>query len=109
MAEYAGWLARMNSFPDDYMDKCYLLADIHLRLVMIHPFSDGNGRIARAVADRYAIKMGLPPVYDSYPRVNKAQQKAYHEAIKTSKQDGNVEPLAMWIRSYVDRIMAQLA
>lgn len=110
MAEYAGWLNRLDlQRVGGYVEKCYLLADIHLRLVMIHPFLDGNGRIARAVADKYAIKMGLPPVLDAYPRVDKYQQAKYHSAIKISKSSGDVEPLAIWIKSYLDRIMEKLA
>jgi len=109
MAEFAGWLFRMTAFPDKYLDKCYLLAEVHLRLVMIHPFLDGNGRIARAVADKYAIMMGLPPVYDAYPRVDKHQQKKYHDAIYQSRKNNNLEPLALWVKSYVDRIIETLA
>lgn len=109
MAEYAGWLNRLDIHQGGYTEKCYVLADIHLKLVMIHPFMDGNGRIARAVADKYAIKMGLPPVLDAYPRVDKYQQEKYHDAIKMSKTGGNVEPLALWIKSYLDRIMEKLA
>lgn len=109
MAEYAGWLNRLDIELGGYLEKCYLLADIHLKLVMIHPFMDGNGRIARAVADKYAIQMGLPPVLDAYPRVDKYQQKKYHDAIKASKKGGDVEPLALWIKSYLDRIIERIA
>lgn len=110
MAEYAGWLSRLDlQFVGGYIEKCYLLADIHLRLVMIHPFLDGNGRIARAVADKYAIKMGLPPAIDAYPRTNKNEQKRYHDAIRLSRLNRDTKPLAMWIKSYLDRIMEKLA
>lgn len=110
MAEYAGWLSRLElQSVGGYIEKCYLLADIHLKLVMIHPFLDGNGRIARAVADIYSVKMGLPPALGGYPRFVKQQQKKYHEAIKLSKTNGDVKPLALWIKSYLDRFMEKLA
>ncbi len=110
MAEYAGWLNRLDLHTiGGYIEKCYLLAEIHLRLVMIHPFMDGNGRIARAVADKYAIKMGLPPVLEGYPRIVKQQQKKYHEAIKLSRMGRDVKPLALWIKSYLDTMMEKLA
>lgn len=110
MAEYAGWLNRLDlQFIGGYVEKCYLLADIHLRLVMIHPFMDGNGRIARAIADKYAVKMGLPPVLEGYPRIDKQQQRKYHEAIKSSRTGRDVKPLALWIKSYLDAMMEKLA
>ena len=39
----------------------YYASFIHLVFVSIHPFNDGNGRIARAITDQLAIYCGLPP------------------------------------------------
>ena len=36
--------------------------DAHLRLVSIHPFSDGNGRTARLLMNLVLLKGGYPPV-----------------------------------------------
>ena len=36
--------------------------DAHLRLVSIHPFSDGNGRTARLLLNLLLIKEGYPPL-----------------------------------------------
>ena len=36
-------------------DKLNILADIHFRFIMIHPFDDGNGRIARAITDQVSL------------------------------------------------------
>lgn len=109
MAEYCGWLSRKDYFPKEYLDQCFLLAEIHTRLVLIHPFLDGNGRIARAVADKFAVKMGLPPVYDSYPRANKEQQKIYHDAIYLSKKNSDFEPMAVWVKMHLDEIISKIA
>lgn len=40
----------------------YYYAKIHMAIVHIHPFWDGNGRIARLVANIILIKAGLPPL-----------------------------------------------
>ncbi len=45
----------------DLGDKCSFLAKIHYEFIRVHPFSDGNGRIARALTDQLAIVLGLPP------------------------------------------------
>jgi cell filamentation protein, protein adenylyltransferase len=49
-------------------DKYLVLAKIHFEFVRIHPFVDGNGRIARAVVDQIAICFGYPPAIGGYPR-----------------------------------------
>lgn len=37
-------------------------AEIHVSFTSIHPFFDGNGRLARLVANLPALKSGLPPI-----------------------------------------------
>lgn len=37
-------------------------ADIHIGFVWIHPFFDGNGRIARLIANLPVLKAGYPPI-----------------------------------------------
>lgn len=36
------------------------LAETHVELVLIHPFRDGNGRVARALSTLMALQAGLP-------------------------------------------------
>ena len=38
------------------------LAVVHAELVLIHPFRDGNGRLARLLAMLMALQAGLPPL-----------------------------------------------
>jgi len=38
------------------------LAVVHTELVLIHPFREGNGRIARILATLMALQVGLPPL-----------------------------------------------
>lgn len=38
------------------------LAEVHAELILIHPFRDGNGRLARLLALLMALQAGLPPL-----------------------------------------------
>jgi Fic family protein len=49
---------------------------LHVSFVRIHPFFDGNGRMARLVANLPVLKAGLPPVI-----VPREQRKAYIDAL----------------------------
>src|SRR6185503_1248102 len=54
---------RLFTLKDQYPDKDELIRDvaaIHAELLFIHPFREGNGRIARILADAMAIKYGAP-------------------------------------------------
>ncbi len=108
---FMDWLSQLSEkiYEGSLLEKSYILADIHLKLVMIHPFLDGNGRIARAVTDKYAIKMGLPTALAAHPRLNKEQQEKYHEAIYNSQKTGDRTPMMLWIKGYLDRIIEKIA
>ena len=59
------------------------IAEVHAELLLIHPFRDGNGRLARWLADLMAMQAGLsPPDYGFEGRGAKAQRQKYLEAVK---------------------------
>ncbi len=39
-----------------------LTEDLHLEFVCIHPFADGNGRMARLLSNVPILRSGLPPI-----------------------------------------------
>jgi cell filamentation protein len=56
------------------------LAVVHTELVLIHPFRDGNGRVARLLATLMALQGGLPPLDFSVLKGRK--RKEYFTAIR---------------------------
>ena len=59
------WLARLNDFMKTALDTesaAIAYADLHLNFVSIHPFFDGNGRMARLLANLPVLNAGLPPI-----------------------------------------------
>jgi Fic family protein len=77
----------------------------HLWLVIIHPFDDGNGRIARAIADMaLARSEGSPQRFYSMSAQIRVERKTYYavlEEIQNKTMD--VTPWVDWYLSCLDR------
>ncbi len=69
-------------------------ARLHVSFVRIHPFFDGNGRLARLIANIPVLKAGLPPVV--VPREERKQYidalSEYHFAVGQIKKGGDLLP-----------------
>ncbi|MBV8748865.1 MAG: Fic family protein, partial [Candidatus Eremiobacteraeota bacterium] len=72
----------------------------HLWFLTIHPFSDGNGRVGRAIAD-LVLARAYPHVapYVSLSRQIQRERADYYEAISTA-QRGDVDVTA-WVRWFL--------
>ena len=66
------------------------LAEVHVELVLIHPFRDGNGRVSRLVATLMALQAGLP-LLDFSPLTGVAR-KHYFSAVQAGL-DRNYGPM----------------
>ena len=58
------------------------LAEVHAELILIHPFREGNGRLARLLALLMALQAGLPPL-DFSPLAGRGRP-AYIAAIQAA-------------------------
>ncbi len=58
----ATWLQRFNKLRRMHGDLLDAYTDLHLGFTTIHPYADGNGRLARLVANLPVIAGGEPPV-----------------------------------------------
>ncbi len=71
-------------------------AFIHHELVRIHPFIDGNGRVARLLTNFYLMKKGYPPII-----IQKEDRKNYYKSL--NKADlGDLSDFAMFIACAVN-------
>jgi Fic family protein len=60
----------------------------HLWFVTIHPFDDGNGRIARAIADMaLARSENSPQRFYSMSAQIRAERKAYYDVLEATQKD----------------------
>ncbi len=77
----------------------------HLWFVTIHPFEDGNGRIARAVADMaLARSEGTPQRFYSMSARIRVERTAYYDRLEaTQKGDLDITGWLEWFLDCLDR------
>ena len=75
-----------------------LAALLHTRFELIHPFTDGNGRIGRALMNFILERAGYPTIY-----LGLSHRKDYLDAIKPA-DDGDYSPIVTMLYStYLDQ------
>ena len=62
MDQFIQSLNNINSESVTLKNAHVIFAKLHLAFVHIHPFADGNGRLARLIANLPLLKAGLPPL-----------------------------------------------
>jgi Fic family protein len=77
----------------------------HLWFVTIHPFDDGNGRIARAIADTELARseQSAQRFYSMSAQIRRERNAYYEELEATQKGDLDVTPWLEWFLGCLDR------
>jgi Fic family protein len=85
---------------EDKLDPVVKAALAHLWFVTIHPFDDGNGRIARAIADMsLARSEASPQRFYSMSAQIQLERQAYYEMLETT-QKGNLD-ITRWLEWFL--------
>ncbi len=101
---------RLEYIPIDNINEvCRFLAQFHYGFIRIHPFFDGNGRIARVVTDQLSVALGYVPIIAGFPRNNAEKKRIYHTAIHDCINDTACENLTLWIRTQLEEKLAEIA
>jgi Fic family protein len=102
--------AEMKSFLDWFngrhdIDPVVKAALAHLWFVTVHPFDDGNGRIARAIADMsLARSEDSPQRFYSMSAQIRLERKAYYDMLEaTQKGELDITPWIEWFLGCLDR------
>lgn len=82
---------------------CLDMAEVHASLLLIHPFREGNGRLARWLAELMALQAGMPlPQY----RFTGLGSRQHHEQYLFAVKAGYLEdyrPLVAFFREAIER------
>lgn len=81
------------------VDELYQLTfDAHYNLVTIHPWADGNGRMARLVMNMLQFEFGLIPT-----KILKEDKEEYIKALDATREDDNLDIF----RGFMTNMMVQ--
>ncbi len=100
MAAFLNWFNEKSR-----IDPVLKAALAHLWFVTIHPFDDGNGRIARAIADMALVRSDQSPQrFYSMSAQIRQDRKAYYDILEaTQKGDLDITPWMEWFLHCLDR------
>ena len=103
--EMARFLAWFNAALD--IDPVLKSALAHLWFVTIHPFEDGNGRIARAIADMQLARADESPqrFYSMSSQIRKERNDYYNILEKTQKGNLDITEWLEWFLRCLDRAL----
>jgi Fic family protein len=90
---------------EDAQDAVLRAGVAHFWFVTIHPFADGNGRIARAIADMMLARSenSTRRFYSMSGQIQE-ERKAYYDILeKTQKGDLDITPWLEWFLGCLDR------
>ena len=82
----------------------HALAVVHTELVLIHPFREGNGRLARMLTIVMAAQAGLPPLDFGHLKGQKKQE--YFGAVRAG-MDYDYPPMEQILTGVVERTLKQ--
>jgi cell filamentation protein len=74
------------------------LAVVHVELILIHPFRDGNGRCARLLAMLMGLQAGLPAL--DFSGIHGIEKRRYIASIHKG-MDRNYEPMTVVFRKVI--------
>ena len=78
------------------------IATVHVEFILIHPFREGNGRIARVLANLMAAQAGLPLL--NFGGIKGNKRKEYIAAIHAGLER-NYEPMAKIFKSVLRKTL----
>lgn len=96
MREFIRWFNASGPEAADHLPALTRAGIAHLYFVSIHPFEDGNGRLARAIAEK-ALAQGArqAPLLALAPTILK-KRKAYYDMLEAANKHNRITPWLAW-------------
>ena len=103
MDRFLGWFNRRS--PDDPVLRAGIA---HLWFVTVHPFDDGNGRIARAIADMALARSDETEsrFYSMSRQIERERKQYYSQLERQQRGELDITPWLEWFLGCLDRAIA---
>lgn len=92
--------------PCNFKDRAevvHAIAETHVELVLVHPFREGNGRVARILSTLMALQAKLPLL--DFSLIAGEKKKEYFSAVQAGL-DKNYKPMAKLFAEIIERSLA---
>ncbi|MBK6843998.1 MAG: Fic family protein [Gemmatimonadetes bacterium] len=102
--------ATNEALADSSLDPLVVIARFVVDFLAVHPFQDGNGRLARALTVLLLLRAGYDYVpYASLERIIEENKKAYYDALRTSQLAMRTDPAGFgdWLLFFLNALRAQ--
>jgi Fic family protein len=102
MSELVSWAQQ--AFEKNEHHPLFVIAVLVVRFLAIHPFQDGNGRLARVLTNLLLLRCGYIYVpYSSLERVIEENREQYYRSLRRGQAtlDKDESNLAEWIRFFL--------
>ncbi len=103
MKAFLAWLNKDNS-----MDSVLKAGMAHFRFVTIHPFEDGNGRIARAIGDMALARADRTPhrFYSLSSQIEAERKDYYNQLERQQRSSPDITDWLAWFLACLGRAIA---
>lgn len=88
---------------EDRDEVAYALSEVHVELMLIHPFREGNGRLGRMLATLMALQAGLPIL--DFNLLDGDRREEYFAAVRAG-MDRNYQPMKRLFADIIERSLA---
>lgn len=104
MSVFVEWYNSTSHLNDnsDYIPGPVRSAIAHMWFTSIHPFGDGNGRIARAISEHALFQdFDIPPLFSLSTPINENRDGYYKMLAESSRIHPSVD-LTLWVKWFAD-------
>jgi Fic family protein len=101
MQAFVEWFNRTAPGGSDPLPSLARAGVAHFYFVSIHPFEDGNGRLARAIAEKALAQGRRQPTLIALAATILARRKAYYAALEEANKDNEITAWLCWFAATV--------
>jgi len=102
MEQFISWFNTVHSKNKNSISPLVRAGMSHLYFVSIHPFEDGNGRIARALAEKsISLSVGQPALI-SLSKTIESNKKTYYESLENNNKSNEI---TNWLIYFANTIL----